>query len=95
MWNVPSRISLDHTIIQIVGIILLKGESNMGAAPNRCPMCGEVIQWKLVDTSNKGFSVGKAAVGGILLGPVGLLGGALGKKKKTYYCGKCGFHHEY
>lgn len=40
----------------------------MGAAPNRCPMCGEVIQWKLVDTSNKGFSVGKAAVGAVLLG---------------------------
>lgn len=29
----------------------------MGAAPNRCPVCGEVLQWKLVDTSNKGFSV--------------------------------------
>lgn len=43
----------------------------MGAAPNRCPMCGEVIQWKLVDTSNKGFSVGKAAVGGIFAGTRG------------------------
>lgn len=32
---------------------------------------------------------------GILLGQVGLLGGALGKKKSTYYCGKCGFSHEY
>lgn len=62
---------------------------------DRCPMCGEVLQWKLVDTSNKGFSVEKAAVGAVLLGPVGLLGEALGKKKKTYYCGKCGFHHEY
>lgn len=76
-------------------LYLLKGEIEMGAAPNRCPMCGEVLQWKLVDTSNKGFSVGKAAVGAVLLGPVGLLGGALGKKKQTYYCGKCGFHHEY
>ena len=55
----------------------------MGAAPSRCPMCGEAIQWKLVDTSNKGFSVGKAAIGAVLLGPVGLLGGALGKKKQT------------
>ena len=58
-------------------------------------MCGEVLQWKLVDTSNKGFSVGKAAVGAVLLGPVGLLGEALGKKKQIYYCGKYGFHHEY
>ena len=67
----------------------------MGAAPNRAPVCGEVLQQNLVLTSNKGFSVGKAAVGAVLLGPVGLLGGALGKKKQTYYYGKCGFHHEY
>ena len=64
-------------------------------APIECPMCGEMFKWKEVDVSNKGFSVGKAAVGGILLGPVGLLGGALGKKKKTYCCGSCGFQHEY
>lgn len=62
---------------------------------HRHPMCGEILQWKLVDTSNKGFSHGKTAVGAVLLGPVGLLGGALGKEKQTYYCGKCGFHHEY
>lgn len=67
----------------------------MGKAPDKCPMCGEKFQWKLVDTSNKGFSVGKAAAGAILLGPVGLVGGALGKKKQAYYCGKCGFNHEY
>lgn len=42
----------------------------MGAAPNRCPVCGEVLQWKLVDTSNKGFSVGKAAVGLFCLAPL-------------------------
>lgn len=27
--------------------------------------------------------------------PIGLVGGALGKKKQCYYCGKCGFNHEY
>ena len=43
----------------------------------------------------EGFSVGKAAVGAVLLGPIGLVGGALGKKKQCYYCGKCGFNHEY
>lgn len=67
----------------------------MGKAPGKCPICGEVYGWKLVDKSKKGFSLGKAAVGGLLLGPVGLLGGALGKKKEYYYCTKCGFEHEY
>ncbi len=65
------------------------------SAPNKCPICGEVLMWKKVDTQNKGFSLGKAALGGFLLGPVGLLGGALGKKKVWYACGKCGFQHEY
>ena len=65
------------------------------SAPNRCPICGETLMWKKVDAQKKGFSVGKAAIGGFLLGPVGLLGGALGKKKVWYACGKCGFQHEY
>ena len=65
------------------------------AAPIKCPMCGERGLWKIVDQQKKGFSVGKAAVGGILLGPIGLLGGALWKKKVFYCCGKCGFQHEY
>lgn len=64
-------------------------------APISCPMCGERYNWKIVDTTKKGFSVGKAAVGGLLLGPIGLVGGALGKKKVCYCCGKCGFEHEY
>lgn len=67
----------------------------MGYAPNRCPMCGESLKWIRVDTENKGFSVGKAAVGAVIFGPVGLVGGALGKKKSTYCCGSCGFSHEY
>lgn len=64
-------------------------------APYSCPMCGETKKWKQIDNSKKGFSVGKAVVGGFLLGPVGLLGGALGKRKAYYYCGNCGFKHEY
>lgn len=67
----------------------------MGKAPNKCPMCGEQIKWIKVDTSKKGFSVGKAAAGAFLFGPVGLVGGALGKKKVYYACGSCGFQHEY
>lgn len=64
-------------------------------APGKCPMCGETFKWKQVDKANKGFSLGKAVVGGVIFGPVGLLGGALGKKKVYYCCGNCGFEHEY
>lgn len=67
----------------------------MAGVPNRCPVCNEQVGWKKVDTERKGFSVGKAAVGAVILGPVGLVGGALGKKTATYYCTKCGFKHEY
>lgn len=67
----------------------------MSKVPNQCPSCGSAEHWKPVDLSNKGFSVGKAAVGAVVFGPVGLIGGALGKKKWTYYCGKCGFRNEY
>ncbi len=44
-------------------------------APNKCPMCKKTDKWTLVDQTKKGFSLGKAALGGFLLGPVGLLGG--------------------
>lgn len=64
-------------------------------APSECPVCNKKYKWIKIDESKKGFSVGKAAVGGLLLGPIGLVGGALGKKKVTYYCGECGFSHEY
>ena len=77
-----------------VKIAVRNGVRKMGFAPSKCPMCNST-QWKKIDTSKSGFSVGKAAVGGVLLGPVGLLGGALGKKKVCYACAKCGFQHEY
>ena len=64
-------------------------------APNTCPICGEKAGWVIIDEDKKGFSGGKALFGGILLGPIGVAAGALGKKKKTYYCKKCGFQHEY
>jgi len=38
-----------------------------------------------------GFSGGKAVVGAIVAGPIGIAAGALGKKKITYQCPKCGY----
>lgn len=64
-------------------------------APSRCPSCGATTEWNKVGEGKQGFSVGKAAVGGLLLGPIGLVGGALGKKKVVYYCRNCQFQRAY
>lgn len=51
---------------------------------NLCPYCGsDDIQ---VFGAKKGFSAGKALVGGVLLGPVGLLAGAAGSNKQETKC---------
>lgn len=49
----------------------------------------------LIDTTKKGFKAKNAVIGGIFLGHIGLVAGFSGKLKSTYYCGKCGFSHEY
>lgn len=38
----------------------------------------------------KGFSVGKAAAGGLLFGPMGLLGGMIGANQPQLVCLRCG-----
>jgi RNA polymerase subunit RPABC4/transcription elongation factor Spt4 len=43
----------------------------------KCPKCGSTQ----LTANTKGFGVGKAAVGGLLLGPVGLLGGFIWKRQ--------------
>ncbi|MFY9140618.1 MAG: hypothetical protein WAO30_07665 [Thermacetogeniaceae bacterium] len=53
----------------------------------KCPRCGSTQ----FHTGDKGYSVGKAAVGGILIGAVGLLGGLIGSKKTMITCLKCGY----
>ena len=52
----------------------------------RCPTCGSTQ----LNVNKKGFSLGKAAVSGVLLGPVGLLGGLHGSNKIEITCLKCG-----
>jgi hypothetical protein len=67
----------------------------MAQAPGKCPICGDILGWQLLDIERKGFSVGKAAIGIFALGSIGGVAGALGKKKRTYLCHKCGFRCEY
>lgn len=56
----------------------------------KCPKCGSTN----LTANTKGFGLGKAAVGGVLLGPVGLLGGVIGSKKPVFICLKCGNQFE-
>lgn len=69
--------------------------SEKESIPNRCPNCGNI--WGMEnETSGAGNTLGKALVGGLLLGPLGAIGGAaFGNKSVTYICTKCGFKKEY
>lgn len=51
-----------------------------------CPHCGSTQ----FTANKKGFGIGKAAAGGLLLGPVGLLSGFLSSNKLVITCLKCG-----
>ena len=63
----------------------------MATLPIKCPKCGKSNTLEMASERQGGFSCGKAAVGAILLGPVGLIGGLLGKKKIIYQCSNCGY----
>ena len=54
-----------------------------------CPKCGNIMT--VQGERQGGFSGGKAALGAVIAGPIGLAAGALGKKKKTYRCIRCGY----
>lgn len=51
-----------------------------------CPKCYSTQ----VTANKKGIGLGKATVGGLVAGPVGLLAGGIGRKKIKVTCLKCG-----
>lgn len=55
-----------------------------------CPSC-RVGYLRRASERTGGFSGGKAIVGAIIAGPIGIAAGALGKKKITYVCSRCGY----
>ena len=55
-----------------------------------CPQC-RLGYFTRVGERKGGFSGGKAAAGALIAGPIGLAAGALGKKKVTYRCNRCGY----
>lgn len=62
--------------------------------PSKCPKCKKDNTIEPMSEREGGFSGKKAAIGGILLGPVGIAAGALGKKKVMYQCTECGYSLE-
>lgn len=55
-----------------------------------CPKC-RIGYLRAISERKGGFSGGKAALGAVLLGPIGIAAGALGKKKVQYQCQRCGY----
>jgi Zn finger protein HypA/HybF involved in hydrogenase expression len=67
------------------------GTSSINTALNskndiQCSKCGS----PQIMATKKGFGVGKAAVGAVLLGPVGLIGGMINSNHILLSCIKCG-----
>jgi len=52
----------------------------------KCPKCGS----EQITIQKKGFSAGKAILGAVLVGPVGLVGGAIGANNIKAICLNCG-----
>ena len=55
-----------------------------------CPKCKSTH----ISGNKKGFGLGKALVGGVLTGGVGLLGGFIGSRKIENTCMQCGYAWE-
>ena len=68
-----------------------KGATIMGKLDyTPCPRCTRGTM-RSIGERKGGFSGGKAALGAVIAGPIGLAAGALGRKKTLYACDKCGY----
>jgi tellurium resistance protein TerD len=56
----------------------------------KCPKCGS----EQITAQKKGFSLGKAVVGTLLVGPIGAAGGLIGSNKTQVVCLRCGYEWE-
>lgn len=54
-----------------------------------CPRCKRTMIPIIQRTG--GFSAGKAAIGAVVAGPIGIAAGALGRKRTLYRCTNCGY----
>lgn len=61
-------------------------KENRSAGIACCPKCGSTS----LSANKKGFSLGKAAAGAFVAGPVGLVGGTMGANKLEITCLNCG-----
>lgn len=77
---------LCEVMIQRKGSLSAVNKVEMDEPEPSCPKCHS----KYLNVQRKGYGVGKAAVGGLLAGPLGLLAGGIGKNKLELTCLKCG-----
>jgi hypothetical protein len=75
-----------NTITKRSGESYLVASGSAGEKVGACPKCRSTQ----IAPSTQGFGAGKAAAGGLLLGPVGLLAGFFGSRKVTSICAACG-----
>lgn len=82
-WPLPEIIETSSRSGAFIPSSAISGKSSSVV---KCPQCGS----QSIQLMKKGFGLGKAAAGGLMLGPVGLLGGAVGSNKVQRVCANCG-----